>query len=63
MPNGGNKNSWFEPQTIIGVAGLLAIGYSGYRDFQSDLRAKVEDIRNDVTELKTRVGYLEREHR
>lgn len=62
MPNAAPRtNRWFEPQTLVGIIGLLGIGYTSYRDFQSDMGDRVNNLTVRIAVLETQVAYLARE--
>lgn len=46
------RSSWLAPQALVGIAGLLSIGYGSYLTFQSD-------IGDRVGALEVRVAVLE----
>lgn len=62
------KSSWAAPQTIVGLAGLLSIGYGSYLSFQSDVGKRVSALEVRVSVLETkevdrdrRIDRLDRE--
>ncbi len=48
------KTRWLEPSTIVGIAGLLSIGYGSYLSFQSDVGKRVGDLEVRVSVLETK---------
>ena len=46
-------NRWTEPGTLVGIFGLLMVGWSGYRDFQDDSREKISALEVQVAVLQT----------
>lgn len=62
------KSSWAAPQTIVGLAGLISIGYGSYLSFQADVGRRVSDLEVRVSVLETkevdrdrRIDILDRE--
>lgn len=57
--NGGSRtNRWLEPGTLVGIMGLLMVGWSGYRDFQDTTGTDIGDLKVRVAVLEARVEIL-----
>jgi hemerythrin superfamily protein len=50
--NTRTNNKWTQPETLIGILGLIMVGYTGYSDFQ-------DTTGTDIRTLDVRVARLE----
>jgi len=61
MQRSAPTSRWLEPSTLLGLAGFLALVWTGYQQFQRDTTADVFRLSERVAVLETQVAFLLRE--
>lgn len=53
--NGVRRNEWLTPQTLMGIAGMLAVAFTAYQNFQTSTTSRMAalEFRTSALEKQT----------